>query len=263
MTTITSKAYTAKSSATRAAKKDYSNELANGSAIIKQLDDGMWVFEVTPVEAKERDLSPAAKELTDAIKENKKAKLKAKNADLFDTDAMNKANAEAKKSQDEWVAKMNAPAKDYMTEAKKEGANVLTGVEKQPSDKVLKKELAKAAKIANRDNKEVDSQPSADTIANDPARAHAEALGIDGLENLAKDAKLGNISRVSDIERPCDRVWAIADAMQGERRKDIIAACVDQGVAYYTARTQYQHWFTAKKNDQAAAERAAAKKAAK
>lgn len=173
MTTITSKAYTAKSSATRAAKKDYSNELANGSAIIKQLDDGMWVYEVTPVEAKERDLSPAAKELTDAIKENKKAKRKTRDTD------------------------------------------------------------------------------------------NAEHLGIDGLENLDQDIKEGNFSRVSEIESPCVKVWAIAEAMQGERRKDIIAACVDHGVAYYTARTQYQHWFTAKKNDQAAAERAAAKKAAK
>lgn len=241
MTTITSKAYTAKSSATRAAKKDYTNELANGSAVIKQLDDGMWVYEVTPVEAKERDLSPAAKELTDAIKENKKTKLKTKNADLFDTDAMNKANAEAKKSQEAWVAKMNAPAKDYMTEAKKDEqagvARDLVSVEKQPSNKVLEKKRAEAA--------------------------NAEQLGIDGLENLDQDIKEGNFSRVSEIESPCAKVWAIAEAMQGERRKDIIAACVDQGVAYYTARTQYQHWFTAHKNDKAAAERAAAKKAAK
>lgn len=241
MTTITSEAYTVKSSATRAAKKDYSNELANGSAVIKQLDDGMWVYEVTTVEAKERDLSPAAKELTDAIKENKKAKRKTKDTDLFDTDAMNKANTKAKKSQDEWVAKMNAPAKDYMTEAKKDEqagvARDLVSVEKQPSNKVLEKKRAEAA--------------------------NAEQLGIDGLETLDQDIKEGNFSRVSEIESPCVKVWAIAEAMQGERRKDILAACVDHGVAYYTARTQYQHWFTAKKNDQAAAERAEAKKAAK
>ena len=261
MTTST-KSYTAKSSAIRAAKKDFTTEYAAGLVTITQNADGKWVYQVEAAEQAAREYSPEAQEMHDAINA-KKAKKASNIDDLFDTAAMEKANAVAKKSQADWVAKMNAPAKDYMTEAKKEGANVLTGVDKQPSDKVLKKELAKAEKIANRDNKEVDSQPSAETIANDPARAHAEALGIDGLENLAKDAKLGNISRVSEIERPCDRVWAIADAMQGERRKDIIAACVDQGVAYYTARTQYQHWFTAKKNDQAAAERAAAKKAAK
>lgn len=193
MTTST-KSYTAKSSAIRAAKKDFTTEYDAGLVTVSQNADGKWVYQVEAAEQAAREYSPEAQEMHDAINA-KKAK--------------------------------------------------------------------KAAKVANRDNKEVDSQPSAETIANDPARAHAEALGIDGLENLAKDAKLGNISHVSEIERPCDRVWAIAEAMQGERRKDIIAACVDQGVAYYTARTQYQHWFTAQKNDKAAAERAAAKKAAK
>lgn len=39
-------------------------------------------------------------------------------------------------------------------------------------------------------------------------------------------------------------VWDIAKAMyaQGAKRKDIIAACVEQGVALNTARTQIQHY---------------------
>lgn len=46
----------------------------------------------------------------------------------------------------------------------------------------------------------------------------------------------------SIVESPVKRVWEIADSMPDARRKDVIAACVDQGVAFYTARTQYQKW---------------------
>ena len=53
--------------------------------------------------------------------------------------------------------------------------------------------------------------------------------------------------RVSTTELPCQRVFIIADSMIGARRRDVIAACVTAGVAYYTARTQYQYWLTARK----------------
>lgn len=55
----------------------------------------------------------------------------------------------------------------------------------------------------------------------------------------------------SDIESPCRRVWVIADSMEGARRKEVIEACVANGIAYNTARTQYQHWSKSKKNDAA------------
>lgn len=51
----------------------------------------------------------------------------------------------------------------------------------------------------------------------------------------------------STVESPTKLVWRIADSMKGARRKDIIAACEAAGVAYYTARTQYQHYTTAVK----------------
>jgi len=55
--------------------------------------------------------------------------------------------------------------------------------------------------------------------------------------------------RKSTIESPSKRVWEIAEQMKAAnpnvRRKDVIAACVEQGIAYYTARTQYQLWFKA------------------
>jgi hypothetical protein len=56
------------------------------------------------------------------------------------------------------------------------------------------------------------------------------------------------ILRQSQIESPCQFVWNMADKMsaKGAKRKDIIKACTDAGVAFYTARTQYQLWFKAK-----------------
>lgn len=42
--------------------------------------------------------------------------------------------------------------------------------------------------------------------------------------------------------------WDIYAANPDARRKDAIQAAVDAGVAFYTARTQYQKWFTAMKS---------------
>jgi len=53
----------------------------------------------------------------------------------------------------------------------------------------------------------------------------------------------------SDVDAPCKLVWIIAEGMVGHKRKDIIAECVKQGVAYNTARTQYQSYFKALKAD--------------
>ena len=56
--------------------------------------------------------------------------------------------------------------------------------------------------------------------------------------------------------KPCNLVWEIAIAMNSDARKEghlpptrkqVIAMCVKAGVAYNTARTQYQAWFKANK----------------
>lgn len=58
----------------------------------------------------------------------------------------------------------------------------------------------------------------------------------------------------STVLKPTKLVWDIAEKMKAKnsdaRRKDVIAACVEAGVALNTARTQYQLWFTATKNSQ-------------
>ncbi len=52
----------------------------------------------------------------------------------------------------------------------------------------------------------------------------------------------------STIKNPCLVVWEIATEMTTvaggvpAKRKDILQACVDRGVNFYTARTQYQLW---------------------
>jgi hypothetical protein len=60
------------------------------------------------------------------------------------------------------------------------------------------------------------------------------------------------IVRRSDFSGVCKFVHAVAAQMHAEAeengttvsRKDVVAACIDQGVASYTARTQYQKWFS-------------------
>lgn len=56
------------------------------------------------------------------------------------------------------------------------------------------------------------------------------------------------ISHESTVESPCWLVWDLADKMtaKGAKRKDVIAKALEMGVAFYTARTQYQRWLTAK-----------------
>lgn len=70
------------------------------------------------------------------------------------------------------------------------------------------------------------------------------------------------VVNTSTAERPCKLVWQIADdvnaATPGAKRSVVLAECVRQGVAYYTARTQYQQWLGVQK-EMAAREAAAAK----
>ncbi len=67
------------------------------------------------------------------------------------------------------------------------------------------------------------------------------------------------IENRSTAEKPCRLVWDLADSMIGARRKDIIAAAEAKGVAYYTARTQYQLWAQVQK-EMADREKTAVKK---
>lgn len=75
-----------------------------------------------------------------------------------------------------------------------------------------------------------------------------EAQNPDAPEMQADDpqqeetAPVVKTRNASTVESPVKRVWAIADSMPDAKRKDVIAACVAEGIAFFTARTQYQKW---------------------
>lgn len=76
-----------------------------------------------------------------------------------------------------------------------------------------------------------------------------ECLGCGGefgpaITKKAKAAPIKSVqhTNASTTERPCKLVWHIADEMKGAKRKQVIAEAERRGVAYYTARTQYQLW---------------------
>lgn len=84
------------------------------------------------------------------------------------------------------------------------------------------------------------------------AKAVKEAIAT-APKNKALDRALANTSadgrlRASTVDNPCWLVWDLAEKMtaKGSKRKDVIAECQKRGVAFYTARTQYQHWLSAK-----------------
>lgn len=88
------------------------------------------------------------------------------------------------------------------------------------------------------------------------------ALAVADQEKKAPAVK-ADVVHVSTAERPCWLVWHTADEMVAAnpavRRKDVLAACVARGVAFYTARTQYQQWLGIQK-EMAAREAAQATK---
>ncbi|AUR88740.1 hypothetical protein NVP2117O_62 [Vibrio phage 2.117.O._10N.261.45.E9] len=75
------------------------------------------------------------------------------------------------------------------------------------------------------------------------------ACGEEFGEEVEMPTEAPKAQDTSSVVRPTKLVWEIAEQMkkadENVRRKDVIAACVDAGIAYNTARTQYQHWFKA------------------
>lgn len=101
--------------------------------------------------------------------------------------------------------------------------------------------------------------------ANDIAAALAKDEGVEPPAAPKVEKLKAEVLHESSIERPCKRVFAIADDMltshPGAKRKDVLERCVAEGIAYYTARTQYQQWLSVRK-EMAEREAAMAAKAA-
>lgn len=93
-------------------------------------------------------------------------------------------------------------------------------------------------------------KPAKKTKAPKPAKAPK-------VEAATEDSEIGAIPRLhkSSVQHPVQYVWDLFDKLReratkkGEtlRRKDAIAIAEGKGVAFYTARTQYQSWKTANK----------------
>lgn len=87
-----------------------------------------------------------------------------------------------------------------------------------------KKAVAKAIKAAPKN-------PALDK-ALAKSKKKAEATTVDGR------------THASTVENPCQLVWDLAEKMvpKGATRKEVMDAAQAKGVAFYTARTQYQLW---------------------
>lgn len=77
------------------------------------------------------------------------------------------------------------------------------------------------------------------------------ALAVADQEEKKVPAVKADVVHESTAERPCKLVWHIADDMKAAnpevKRKEVLAECVKRGVAFYTARTQYQQWLGVQK----------------
>lgn len=86
--------------------------------------------------------------------------------------------------------------------------------------------------------------------ADEQLAAQLNEEAAQAIEAPAKGKAKPEVKHKSDIERPTKTVWHTADEMVAAnpqvRRKDVIAECVKRGIAFYTARTQYQQWLATK-----------------
>lgn len=87
-----------------------------------------------------------------------------------------------------------------------------------------------------------------------PAKKTA-AVKPEPVVKKTEEKEVAPIVRKSSLKNPVQESWEIFDKLRaaadkaGEklRRKDAIAVAVKSGIAFYTARTQYQSWKTANK----------------
>lgn len=80
-----------------------------------------------------------------------------------------------------------------------------------------------------------------------PSNKKAKTVRV--LSHAAMVAK-GAIRHKSKVINPVHFVWDTCDKMKGATRKTVVDACIAAGVAFYTARTQYQAWRVAGKASQ-------------
>lgn len=219
------KTYKIKSSAVRAAKKEMGEDWMD-FAEIQATADGEFEIILKPTQA-----------ITKTIES---VQLLADNQADIDAKAAKKAEIESRKP-------VHIPAKPSHEAV--EAPVIIKSAPALPA--FLKSSPPAPAPVAEFDPESDESQKQADEMETSPdfaallaqadAQANVASVNVDPLR-----------PRLSTTELPTKKVWHIADEMMDAakkagapmpKRKEVIEECVRRGVAYGTARTQYQHWF--------------------
>ena len=123
---------------------------------------------------------------------------------------------------------------------------------KSSASRAAKAELSKEL---NMDKKEIKLDEHFTLICNDGQWGWAPVVVEEVIEVVIEEpvvsgaAELNQRLAKSTVTNPCKVVWEMAEEMKGQKRKVILESCVEAGVAYYTARTQYQLWLQASRGD--------------
>ncbi|HBP5740821.1 hypothetical protein [Pseudomonas aeruginosa] len=105
-----------------------------------------------------------------------------------------------------------------------------------------KSSAIRAAKAAGLEQYEIVEQDGQFGFRSIEAEDTSEGEALEAMEQEEASAPVVKTRNASTVASPVKRVWAIADSMPEAKRKDVIAACVEEGIAFFTARTQYQKW---------------------
>ncbi len=98
-----------------------------------------------------------------------------------------------------------------------------------------------AALKADRKRSDNNAAKAAKAATKSAKRTSKPAKATKSSKTTAKPG-VHNLLRESAVEKPTKLVWHIADGMPKAKRAEVLKACADAGIAFYTARTQYQLW---------------------
>ncbi len=216
--------YKIKSSATRAAKAALGADWATKADIVEV--DGMYSIQMKGVEVAQQLADIEA----DAAKKVAKAKeLKAKKPVHIPANPIS-----------EIVAAPVAPIPTPVLPA------FLQTPPPAPAPVALGNNFSDLAHLPTETVTEFDAE-SAEALAQADEMEAGDVASLMAAADRQADAQVANSDsarpRMSTTPLPTKKVWTIADSMPDKKRKEVIEECVRQGIAYGTARTQYQHWF--------------------
>jgi hypothetical protein len=130
---------------------------------------------------------------------------------------------------------------------------------KDPIQEQLDKDLTEASEARKAERARIAAEtppiPEVTTKVPVPEVRTKSATSTEGGPPPMRTAVAERVKVVNDgklhkslLESPTKRVWSIAEELVAANpaitRKQVIAECERLGIAYYTARTQYQQWLT-------------------